>query len=92
MEENIKVDLPEEIDAGELFGNMDENLRLLKETMDVEVVPYPFDLLLGNLCRTEVGNSSTEDGSIAIGESLNGCITHLQTAFHFPDGDLRSEI
>ncbi len=72
MEDNIKVDLPEEIDAGELFGNMDENLGLLKETMDVEIVQRNGSLVLNGKDRDKAADVIRElCAVIESGESLD---------------------
>lgn len=38
MEKIVKVDLQEGLDRSELFGNMDKNLKLLKEALGVDVM------------------------------------------------------
>lgn len=38
MERTINIALPNDMDSSELFGNMDSNINLIKETLDVDIV------------------------------------------------------
>ena len=98
MEQNIKVDLPEEIDAGELFGNMDENLRLLQETMDVEIVQRNGSLVLNGKDKEKAAGVIKELASvIAAGESLDAqkvaYITSLaERGMKYSEGSVQKDI
>ncbi len=98
MEENIKVDLPEEIDAGELFGNMDENLRLLKETMDVEIVQRNGSLVLNGKDKEKAADVIRELAKvIEAGESLDAqkvaYITSLsERGMKYSEGSVQKDV
>ena len=98
MEQNIKVDLPEEIDAGELFGNMDENLRLLQETMDVEIVQRNGSLVLNGKDKEKAAGVIKELASvIAAGECLDAqkvaYITSLaERGMKYSEGSVQKDI
>jgi phosphate starvation-inducible PhoH-like protein len=98
LEENIKVDLPEEIDAGELFGNMDENLRLLKETMDVEIVQRNGSLVLNGKDKEKAADVIRELAKvIEAGESLDAqkvaYITSLsERGMKYSEGSVQKDV
>ena len=98
MEQNIKVDLPEEIDAGELFGNMDENLRLLQETMDVEIVQRNGSLVLNGKDKEKAADVIRELAKvIEAGESLDAqkvaYITSLsERGMKYSEGSVQKDV
>ena len=72
LENTINVKLPDDIDAGELFGNMDEYLNLLQETLEVEIVQRDGSLVLsGKDAERAEGVIRELAGILQSGESLD---------------------
>ncbi len=72
MEKVIKVDLGDDTDAAELFGNMDENLALLRETMDVDIVQRSGGLVISGSDAVTAGKIINEMiAASAAGEKLD---------------------
>lgn len=46
MERTINIALPNDMDSSELFGNMDSNINLIKETLDVDIVQRGNELIV----------------------------------------------
>lgn len=46
MERTINIALPDDMDSSELFGNMDSNINLIKETLDVDIVQRGNELIV----------------------------------------------
>ena len=46
MERTINIALPNDMDSSELFGNIDSNINLIKETLDVDIVQRGNELIV----------------------------------------------
>lgn len=46
MARTINIALPNDMDSSELFGNMDSNINLIKETLDVDIVQRGNELIV----------------------------------------------
>ena len=98
MENTVIVDLPEDIDAGELFGNMDENLSLLQETMDVEIVQRNGSLVLnGKDAGAAEGVIREMAKALSAGEKLDSQkVTYIaslaEKGMKYSDGNVSGDI
>ena len=62
-------------------SQLSSNIRI-GDKVNIHCLPHPLDLLISHLRRTEVGNGSTQDGSIHLRKGIDRCLKHFLTTLH----------
>lgn len=98
MDNILKIELHDDIDTAELFGNMDRNLIMLKDALGVDIMQRGDDLVIKGENTEQAGKvineliTLLEDGEHLDRQKLNYIISLSEKGLSYKDGNIDKDI